>query len=572
MFSRMAPPSSVGREAARRRLAVAAVLVVTALCARRVAAQELRGNVRDSVSHQPIAGAVLMLLDSSGVVLGRRITDETGHYVIALPGTARWARMVRIGFQPREMRVPARTGDVIPLDVTMVPVSTMLATVRIRDESRCSRRNDRAAALGLWEQVRAGLLATVVARETNTASIHRLGFARNFDGASDRVTRFLVNADSAVGVTKSFNAAHSAEAFVKSGFATDSGGVETLFAPDADVLLDDAFASAYCFQLAAPVPTRANQVGLEFEPSGHARGRVDIDGTLWVDTAARALCDIEYRYLGLEGRTDAYHPGGRISFLEMQNGSVMIDRWVIRGVAEESDAFIDVGRPRSRDRLFVTETGGELESARWPDGRMWHASLGTLHGSAATISGKAAAGTVIALPGTHYRATTDSAGDAVITDLLPGPYSVEIVDPRLAPIGLWIPAQVSFLAARDSTVRETLKIPSAEDWVISKCMSVRQWEVGDSVFILGRVLTTSGRPVADTKVNFAIQVSSGLWGMINNFFTTGTNGVFQSCSDRYTLGAPVRISARPDGMKPVQQTQQLDTKLTIVVIRVPPVP
>jgi len=92
------------------------------------------------------------------------------------------------------------------------------------------------------------------------------------------------------------------------------------------------------------------------------------------------------------------------------------------------------------------------------------------------------------------------------------------------------------------------------------------------VFILGRVLTTSGRPVADTKVNFAIQVSSGLWGMINNFFTTGTNGVFQSCSDRYTLGAPVRISARPDGMKPVQQTQQLDTKLTIVVIRVPPVP
>jgi hypothetical protein len=299
---------------------------------------------------------------------------------------------------------------------------------------------------------------------------------------------------------------------------------------------------------------------------------VDIDGTLWVDTAARALRDIEYRYLGLEGRTDAYHPGGRISFLEMQNGSVMIDRWVIRGVAEESDAFIDVGRPRSRDRLFVTETGGELESARWPDGRMWHASLGTLHVSAATISGKAAAGTVIALPGTHYRATTDSAGEAVITDLLPGPYSVEIVDPRLAPIGLWIPAQVSFLAARDSTVRETLKIPSAEDWVISKCMSVRQWEVGDSVFILGRVLTTSGRPVADTKVNFAIQVSSGLWGMINNFFTTGTNGVFQSCSDRYTLGAPVRISARPDGMKPVQQTQQLDTKLTIVVIRVPPVP
>jgi hypothetical protein len=550
----------------------AAIACAAALLGHPLAAQNLRGTVRDSVGHQAVAGAVVMLLDSSGVVLARRITDEAGRYQIAVPASARWLRFVRIGFQPRELRVPASSGAITSFDIAMLPVSTMLATVRVRDQSKCSRRDDRAAALGLWEQVRAGLLATIVARETNGASVHLLEFVRTMDGNSDHITRFTVRADSAVGVGKSFETARSAKDFVASGFAADSGGDQTLFGPDAEVLLDEAFAAAYCFRLAVPNLMRPNEVGLAFAPAAAQKDRIDIDGTLWVDTATRSLKNIAYRYVGLPGRADEYRPGGLISFRQMANGSVMIDRWFIRGVSAALDTAYRNGRQHQRAFLFAAETGGELASASWPDGKSWHASLGTLHVHAITSSGQPAEGATIALQGTHYRATIDSSGDAVIPDLVPGPYSVEIIDRRLASIGIWIPTRVKFVATRDATSQATIKVPTAEEWVSSQCIDAHQWDVGDSVFVIGRVLTPAGDPVADAKVTFSVQSKPGLWRLLDNFYTTGTDGVFHSCDKSYVVGTGVKIRVLREEMPPTEGVQPLTSNLTLMMLRVLPIP
>ncbi len=156
-------------------------LVAALLLARPLTAQTFHGTVRDSATHQPVIGAVFMVLDSAGVVLARRVTDERGAYSASVIGNARWMRAVRIGFFPREIRVPAAGGEEA-VDFAMLPVPTMLAAVTVRDESNCPKRSDRAAALGLWEQARAGLLATVVARESNPADIRLLGFQREMGG------------------------------------------------------------------------------------------------------------------------------------------------------------------------------------------------------------------------------------------------------------------------------------------------------------------------------------------------------------------------------------------------------
>src|ERR1035438_10814569 len=214
----------------------------------------------------------------------------------------------------------------------------MLAAVRIQEKSGCPRRSDDAATFGLWEQARAGLLATVVAREANPAHLDRLVFERRFEGNSDRITSFSVDRRAAELADKSFNASFPADVFVKSGFATDSAGVQLLFGPDADVLLDEAFARAYSFRLATRARGRPTQVGLRFGPAQRQDGRVDIDGVLWVDTAARALTDIEFGYVGLPPVTARFSPGGRVSFRQMSNGIVLIDRWQLRGmVAREED-------------------------------------------------------------------------------------------------------------------------------------------------------------------------------------------------------------------------------------------
>ena len=51
----------------------------------------------------------------------------------------------------------------------MAPLPNLIQAVHVIANSRCRVRKDRAEALGLWEQARAGLLATIVAREENPA-------------------------------------------------------------------------------------------------------------------------------------------------------------------------------------------------------------------------------------------------------------------------------------------------------------------------------------------------------------------------------------------------------------------
>ena len=524
-------------------------LAAALLCSRPLAAQTFHGTVRDSASHQPIAGAVFMVLDSAGASLGRRITDERGQYSIAVTGVPRRVRIVRIGFQPRDVRISLPRDDAEPFDMAMLRVPTMLAAVDVRDKSHCGKRSDRAAALGLWEQARAGLLATVVARETNTAFVNRLVFERTFDGASNKITRFLVQADSGASAGKSFNAVHSASDFIAKGFSSDSAGESYLYGPDADVLLDDAFAAGYCFRLAGRVKSRPTEVGLSFSPSDAIpiRGRVDIDGTLWVDTAAREIRDIEYQYVGLPRAFDEYRPGGLISFGQMPNGIVMIDRWYIRNIGARQDTIGDLRGPRVRTWLFASETGGDLARATWPDGSDYHAALGALHVRAVTTEGAPARGARILLPGTPYQGTADSAGDIRIADLEPGPYSVEMLIRPLADIGIYVPDALNFVAVRDSTHSVTLHVPTAEKWVSDRCIANRQWQVGDSVFVIGRVLGARGTPVSGVKLEYLAQSSQGLWALLPDFYVTGTDGAFETCNSQYSQGDTLRIKASMPG-------------------------
>src|SRR5207249_11816663 len=48
----------------------------------------------------------LLLLDSAGKTIGRNITNDRGLYRIALAPEIRRMRVLRLGFRPREVRVP----------------------------------------------------------------------------------------------------------------------------------------------------------------------------------------------------------------------------------------------------------------------------------------------------------------------------------------------------------------------------------------------------------------------------------------------------------------------------------
>ena len=538
------------------------------------AAQELHGTVRDSASRQPIAGAVLMLLDTSGGVLGRSISNERGEYRLVLSNRTQRVRAVRIGFRPQEVPIPTSPG-LAELDIAMRALPTLLEPVRVSANAHCPRRSDEATTFALLEQARAGLLTIVVAREANPATLIRLTFERTMEGASDRIASQTVRIDSADRVTTSFNAAHTATDFIQRGFMADSAKRQIFFAPDADVLLDEGFADGYCFRIVDADPTRPNQIGLGFSAADRRRNRVDIEGTLWVDTVARVLRDIEHRYVGLDRRIEALLPGGHIHFREMANGVVMIDRWSLRLVGGQLDtintpAFTQGRRltlpiAQVRASFHASENGGEVARATWADGSSWHASLGTLRVHATTSDGQPAIGTEVHLVETQYGAVADSNGNIEIQDLVPGPYSLTIRDPRLAPLGFEIATSLHFVADRDSTLQRALVVPTTEDFVISRCVANRRYTPGDSVLLIGRALLADGTSVKGLTISLDAQTGNERKALPESF-TTDSDGLFQFCGHGLQAGMTVLIEASRDGDHIATTTVVLRDNVTAVSV------
>lgn len=552
------------------------------------AGAQLSGTVRDSASRQPLAGAVVSLLDGLNAVIGRELTNARGQFSAALPSGARRLRVVHIGFRPRELDIPQPASGVVHVDIDMTQLTTMLEPVAIRANSTCPRRADRADAFALFEQARAGLLTIAVAREADPAALVRYGFVRTMDGTSDRIARQSVRVDSTDASAASFHVAHAAVDFVRRGFMRDSAGTNVFYAPDAEVLLDDAFVSAYCFHLVRDESSRPHQLGLSFAPASGRDGRVDVDGTLWIDTLVRAVRDIDFHYTALPSAIMRYRPGGTVSYREVVPGIVLVDRWTLRlvGVLEDTTHYtVSNGADDMvvRRSLYVRETGGTLARARWADGRSWQMPLGALRVRATTSDGTPAAGTLVKLVGaayrkgitpadaeTPYRATTDSSGRVEIRDLIPGPYSIVIVDPRLASIRFDLPTSFSFTAANDSMVTGTLNVQTTEEFVFSRCLEHGRFGRADSALVFGRVTSASDVPLNGIVLSTSWRVNGGLdsWKSAGTYKGTGSDGLFLMC--QRALGDTVVVRAAFDGAALAEAGRRVTGNLTIVRVVVSP--
>lgn len=530
------------------------------------AAQQLRGTVRDSVSGAAIAGAVLVARDAAGNVVARTIADSDGAYTLSAPRAAD-LRAMRIGFTPRTAALAPGDGPgVRTVDIELAAIPTFLDQVRVvADRAACGQRPDAAAAANLYEQARAGLTAIVVARETDPAAMDRLLFDRTLDANGVRAVSQIVRSEKAARATASFNAALSVREFVRRGFASDTGAERTYFGPDAEVLLDDAFASAYCFRIAEPDTAHPALIGLRFAPPIVEAGRVDIDGTLWIDTVAREIRATEFRYLGLDDISTGFGSGGSVSYREVARGVALIDSWTLRlvgGMAPGPDPRAVAPRPYE-----IHEIGGHLAAVTWPDGRSWRARLASARITAVSAAGTPAPpGTVLGLANTDYRAETDSAGIATFRDLLPGPYSVMIVDPQLADLGLTIPTGLTFVAADGPAIAASVPAPSASEYVASLC-GARNEPARESAWLVGRVGTTDGHPGAAARWRLSRSVE-GRWKEVAAGNTTAATGLFVHCRN-LAVGETIRVEAWRRGETPTAVIGRLSGNVTALRVLLP---
>lgn len=526
-----------------------ALLLVPAL----VSAQRLAGRIIDAPSQLGIAGAVLTQVAADGRTLSRALSGGGGRFTLVLDADARTVRVVRIGYVPRTLsRADLERGDVGSADIVMQRIPVALGPVRVMGKG-CPVRSDARRALALLDQARDGLLAAVVSREGKSVSTVRLRFERDLED-DDRPTSQRVWLDSTSDVRTTFTTAPSAAQLAERGFLEETPDrAAVMHAPDADVFLDDAFVNAYCFRLTTPDATRPTQVGLGFFPADgiRQRGRVNIEGTVWVDTARRELREVEFEYVGLPRQIAMRRPGGTISFLALSNGLVLIDRWRLRLAGTTIDTLAGTlgrGRPVLRDRVIVNETGGEVATLQWPEGR-YEAALGALRVVAQSEEGEPRAGVVLRLEGTDYRTRTDVEGGALMERLLPGPYSLVVLDPRLAPIDLELQTGVRFNAHRDSLHVATFTVPEVPPAMQEFCAQRRVLLTRtDTIpWIIGRVRRTDGALVTPGRIRALKPMAGGEWDQVGETFHVGTDGLFWVCHENFRGASLARIEYTADG-------------------------
>ena len=543
-------------------------------------AQSLQGSVVDSASQRPVPGSIVLVLNASGTSLARTLTNTRGQYRVQLPVGATRVRVLHIGFRPSAVPLPTPVNGVARLDVSLALLKTVLEAVDVRDNANCSIRRDRAQALALWEQARLGLLAMIVAREALPAHLKRLRYQRTLEGTGTRILTQDVQVDSATGESRPFQAVRSAREFVERGFVEDSGAVRSYYAPDADVMLEDAFFSGYCFRVMPSDKSHPDLVGVGFSAAKHRSPNVDIDGAFWIDTSARVLTSIEFRYVGLEPKLDIYRPGGRVEFREMPNGIVLIDRWALRLVAVRLDTVYTVQDPsmrRNRDivpeqrvRFELQESGGELARAQWEDGTLWHASLGTVRIDARTHTGEPAAGTDISLEHSDYRGVVDATGLLVFRDVLPGPYRTIVHDTVLAPIDVTLKTPIAFSAVRDSVHTATLDVPTAYDYARSLCPPERLPSLRPIAFF-AYVTTSDGRAASGLEIKEQLKRPLDVpeWKSTAFGGKTDKGGRYFSCW-RFALDDTVQIWVRRGNEPPQLTLKKMTGRVNAVRIGLPP--
>jgi hypothetical protein len=554
----------------RDSLVGAASLLLLALSG--ASAQQIRGIVTDSAAGTPVAGAVVMLLNASGETLARTVSNLTGEYVVFTPRPAALLRMRRLGFRPRDIALPTPLPERFDVRLTRVP--TLMQPVRVAAASQCPRRPDREIALGLLEQARAGLLTSVVARSVWPAvSMTRLDFRRWMDGnSSDRADSMTVTFDSVGRTSGSYQAIKSARQFLRDGFLFADGDSVHYLAPDADVLLDETFMQGYCFHLRREA-SRKDQLGLAFLPARRMRGRVDVDGTLWIDTLARELRDIEFKYLGLPGRSEDANPGGRIGFWTMNNGLVFIDRWHLRWPRWFADTThpVGAGGPKIRDWIEAVEGGGEVARAMWADSTMFAGSLGYAQGRALNTEGRGVSNVVIRLRGTDYVTSPGVGGYFEFKDLVPGPYIADVVDPAIAHLGIVFPTALRFTASRDSVSTVQMLVPVTEELILANCNGM-SWPGPHRTpgMLRIKVLDADKKPMAGVPWEIRRRIAAD-WQYVVERRRTGADGVVYTCL-QYEADDEVEFRAyRPDG-KFVSAKLTIGPRGTTLDAKMPPMP
>jgi Carboxypeptidase regulatory-like domain len=367
---------SASRVRTRRIKIGLAQLTLASLCAGVAGAQTVQGRVVELGDQEPVAGALIALVDSAGGEVARGATSPSGGFVLAAGRSGRYHVLIRqIGQQPwRSAPFALAAGATYPVTFQVEVRPYQLPTLTVEaSRSRCGARPGESGALGAL--LDAADVALQLAR--TTTGERRLAFStatyvkvldpdlRVLDSASTGVTRLarwpIESADPD---------SLRAWGFVRQPPSSERATTADLelgpiyYGPDARVLFSDWFLADNCFR----VEEDAGVLEVKFAPE-HRGDQATIEGRLSIDRGSMELRRLDFEYVALPRWVPKGKAGGFVELRRLREGAWVPRAWLLRAPQPVRSA----GSSRLRLKGWV-ETGGRVTAVRTAEGGLDSAS------------------------------------------------------------------------------------------------------------------------------------------------------------------------------------------------------
>jgi hypothetical protein len=418
------------------------------------AAQTVTGQVVDGADGAPLAHAVVTLVDTARLRRGGVLTDSAGRFTLAAPAPGTYTvRAERVGSASTSSEPLAlAAGDTARVHLVM-GAAARLSAVRVTARERCRvRPAEGEAAARLWDEARKALVGTQLG-EAGAPSVRLGRFTREIEPDRKTVRRELWTLSSSG--AHSFRSVDVAELGTR-GFvepAMSAAGTDSVIyhAPDAEVLLSDAFLESHCLRAVAPPGSRRGQLGLAVEPvpqRDKKDRRADVRGTLWIDTASFELRDFEFEYTDLPPNVPEGRAGGMVGFARRADGAWYVDRWMISMPVQEVVGHLrpptySLHAPHARavreEEVVqrVTETGGRAIVTGATTRRTAPTVLsGTMRDSSAAGGPVPLTDGRVLVLGTPFQALLNDAGEFYLEVPRAGDFLVRFEAPRATSLGI----------------------------------------------------------------------------------------------------------------------------------------
>ena len=519
------------------KLALAAALFALATP---VSAQTVLVRVISDDSSSPMVGAVTSLMNVSGQIVTNTLTDERGRALFTeMPEGMYTVRAEMIGKATAETDAfEISEGTTITRDLMLESSAILLEGIEVAaDGGRCQVRPGGEGMLvsNVWEEARKALSAASITDQVGAYRYELMSYDRQLDRRSGTILSEDQSRQEGY-MTTPFES-RPAEDLVVNGFAQRDGRDFLYYAPDATVLLSDAFLDTHCFRVAES-RNEEGFIGLGFEPTGDDKSVPDIQGTMWLHPETAELQWLEYQYTYLDEEMTSEMVGGRVDFERMPNGTWIVPEWWIRMPIMENQTGFD-----RRVRNYIAQyhqTGGLVLEVREAGGRSLgqRAQTGGIEGVVRDSLGIPKRGVRIGVIGSNQEVYSNAEGEYSITGLTEGRYQVRFVDAQLEDMG-YIPNPVERDVIRGEMALLDFFTPSVGEVLIEACEGVERDR--STVLLAGTVLDLRDRPIANAQVRVSwvgysvagggnITVGSDLSSDVSGFATTSNaSGFFKFC-------------------------------------------